>query len=367
MKKLPFMILSSMMIAGLLAGCGADQKTTGGSEKTPVEESIKVEDAILGNLQVSEENGKVFIRYEAKNVSDQKQNFSFRSGMKVDYILYNHEGKEIDRYSKNALATLALEEVALDSEEVISDEFVIDNLPNGNYSVEVFLNEPEQTAKEIVPFEVTGSIYNQVVGTLTGRIDLHSVEVMIDGVPKAFQLTDFAQEQLMTVEDGIEIEFIYTDTGIEAATIEKFILAPTTVNLDKSVLEVDSELAGVQERIRETKDLEVMAGYQPLDVFRLYMYTKAGEDYETLYYFHNVDEDNLPVDKYVAENQTDEATTENRDFMKKLNEVREFQVTRVDATRANISFKLPESNELLEFKLTKGEDNIWRALWLPLQ
>ncbi|MHC0038266.1 BsuPI-related putative proteinase inhibitor [Pseudoneobacillus sp. C159] len=370
MNKIPFMILSSVMIASLLAGCGANQKTNGAADQgnnAPVEEKVGVEEAILGNVKVSEENGKIHIRYEAKNISKQTQNLTFQSGMKVDYILYDQEGKEVDRYSKNAIATMALEEVALDAQEAISEEFVIDNLPNGHYSMEVFLNEKDQNGKEVVSFDVTESIYNRVVGTLTGRIDLHSVEIMMDGVPKAFQLTDFAQEQLMTLEDGVEVEFIYTDTGIEQATIEKLIMAPTTVNLNKSILEVDSELAGVQERIRTTKSLEVMAGYQPLDVFSLYMYTRAGEDYETLYYFHNIDEDNLPVDKYVAENRTDDATAENRDFMKKLNEVREFQVNRIDSTRANINFKLPGSDEILEFKLIKGEDNIWRALWLPLQ
>lgn len=262
---------------------------------------------------------------------------------------------------------MAQEEVTLESEKVFSEEFVIDNLVNGNYSIEVFLNEPEQNAKAVLNFDVKTSLYNKGIGTLTGRVDLNTVELVIDGSPRVFQITDFAKEQLLPIEDNTEVKFIYTETGTEQPTIEKFILEPSKISLEGSVLELDSELVGVQEFIRKNKNLEAMAGYQPFDVFRLFMYTKAGEDYETLYYFHHTDEDNLPVAKYVEENRTEDVTIQNRDFMKKLNEVREFEVVMTEANRATVAFKLPGSDDLLEFKLMKSDDNIWRALWLPLQ
>jgi hypothetical protein len=368
MRKIPYMILSTAIIAGLLAGCGIDKTTNGSSPKAPAGEEITVPtEPILGEAQYTEQNGSIKINYTAKNISSQTLDFLFQSGMKVDYILYDSEGNEIDQYSKNALATMALEEVALKTKETISQEFMIENLPNGTYSIEVFLNEPEQNAKAVLPFEVKSSIYNIGIGTLTGRVDLNSIEVEMDGSPRVFQLTDFAKEQIISIEDNTGIDFIYTETGIEQPTIEKLITQPTQIHIQASVLELDSELVGVHDWIRQNKNLKAMAGYQPFEAFRLYMYTKAGEDFETLYYFHNVDEDNLPVSKYVSENRMDTAIAQNREFMKKLNEVHDFYLEMINSTRANIGFTLPGSEEVLEFKMMKGEDNIWRALWLPLQ
>jgi hypothetical protein len=368
MRKIPYMILSTAIIAGLLASCGIEKTTNGSAPKAPAGEEITVPtDTILGEAQYTEQNGSIKINYTAKNISSQTLDFLFQSGMKVDYILYDSEGNEIDQYSKNALSTMALEEVALKTKETISQEFMIENLPNGTYSIEVFLNEPEQNAKAVLPFEVKSSIYNIGIGTLTGRVDLNSIEVEMDGSPRVFQLTDFAKEQLISIDDNTGIDFIYTETGIEQPTIEKLITQPTQIHIEASVLELDSELVGVHDWIRQNKNLEAMAGYQPFEAFRLYMYTKAGEDFETLYYFHNIDEDNLPVAKYVAENRMDTAIAQNREFMKKLNEVHDFHLEMINSTRANIGFTLPGSEEVLEFKMMKGEDNIWRALWLPLQ
>jgi hypothetical protein len=370
MKKLPYLIMSSVMVASLLAGCGIENSSSGTKVEatdTKTEKANHASEAILGDAQVSEENGKVKINYTAKNISKSALQILFHNGMKVDYILYDQDGKEIEQYSKKSLSTMAQEEVTLESEEVFSEEFVFDNLVNGNYSIEVFLNEPEQNAKAVLNFNVKTSLYHNGNGTLTGRVDLNSVEMVLDGTPRVFQLTDFAKEQLQPIEDGADLRFIYTETGVEQPTIEKFILEPGKISLKGSVLELDNELVGVQDHIRQNKNVEAMAGFQPFDVFRLYMYTKAGEDYETLYYFHNIDEDNLPVAKYVNENRTEDATIQNRDFMEKLNEVRDFEVIMTEANRATVSFKLPGTNDPLEFKLMKGEDNTWRALWLPLQ
>jgi hypothetical protein len=370
MKKIPYLMMSSVMIASLLSGCGIEKSSSGTKVEVAeprTEEAIHASEAILGDAHVSEENGKVKINYTAKNISKSALQILFQSGMKVDYILYDQDGKEIEQYSKKSLSTMAQEEVTLASDEVFSEEFVFDSLVNGNYSIEVFLNEPEQNGKAVLNFDVKTSLYHNGVGTLTGRVDLNSVEIAMEGSPRVFQLTDFAKEQLLPIEDGTDLKFIYTETGIEQPTIEKFILEPSKISLKGSVLELDSELVGVQDHIRQTRNLEAMAGFQPFEVFRLYMYTKAGEDYETLYYFHNIDEDNLPVAKYVEENRTEDATVQNRDFMKKLNEVRDFEIILTEANRATIAFKLPGTNDLLEFKLMKGDDNTWRALWLPLQ
>jgi hypothetical protein len=369
MKKIPIMIISTVMFTSILAGCGAEQSANGDSTGTisPAEEIVIVEDPILGEAKYTEEAGKITIHYSAKNRTDKKLDLHFQNGMKVDYILYDQEGKQIEQYSKKALTPMAIEDISINPEENLSQELVIDQLPNGSYSIELFLNEPQKRALVVLPIEIKSSIYNKVTGTLVGRADLNSVEVALDGLARVFQLTDFAKEQLLTIEDQTDVTFIYTETGIEQPTIEKFIMDPTRIRLDASVLEVDSKLTAIHNQIKSQKSLDSLTGYQPFDVFQLYMYTKAGEDYETLYYFHPIDEDNLPVAKYIEENRSEAATAQNRDFMKQLNEVRDFQVYKTDLNRATISFKLPHSNETLEFKMIKGEDYTWRALWLPLQ
>lgn len=367
MKKIPYLLISTAVMAGLLTGCGVEKKTSNSETKAPVEENIVVEDPILGEAHYTEENGNIKINYTAKNMTSDTINILFQNGAKVDYILYNQDGNQIDQYTKQFLSTTVQEEVALKPKETIDQEFMIHDLPNGHYSVEVFLTEPDFNTKDVLAIDVKNSIYHTGIGTLIGRVDLNSVEVEMNGTTRVFQLTDFAKEQLLPINDNSGVDFIYTETGIEQPTIEKFITQPTQVHIDKSVLELDSELIGVHDSIRQNKNLEAMAGYQPFEAFRLYMYTKAGEDFETLYYFHNIDEDNLPVAKYVEENRLETAVNQNREFMKNLNEVRDFFVHMVNSKRSNISFKLPGSEDVLEFKMIKGEDNIWRALWLPLQ
>lgn len=54
--------------------------------------------------------------------------------------------------------------------------------------------------------------------------------------------------------------------------------------------------------------------------------------------------------------------------MKKLDAVKEFNVVAVDANRVNLEFKLDEnSNEILQFKMEKDHENVWRVLRMPFQ
>lgn len=94
MKKIPYLIMSSLMVAGLLVGCGIEKSTSGTKAEVShprSEEVIHPSEALLGEAEVSEENGKVKINYTAKNISNSPLQLLFQNGMKVDYILYDQD------------------------------------------------------------------------------------------------------------------------------------------------------------------------------------------------------------------------------------------------------------------------------------
>lgn len=53
--------------------------------------------------------------------------------------------------------------------------------------------------------------------------------------------------------------------------------------------------------------------------------------------------------------------------MRKLNELREFNVVKTEIDRAYVEFTLPGESEALQFKLQQNENKIWKVYWMPLQ
>lgn len=230
---------------------------------------------------------------------------------------------------------------------------------NGS-TVQAKTNEGTEERKE------EKELYLEGKGIYVGQIDNRSIEVKIDGTPTAFQLTDEALIQLESISEGDEVSFVYTDTKIEQKTIEKFNSQAGKIKLTKSVLEVNQELADLQGKLHVSKDPTVLKGVNPFDVFSLYMYVKAGQDFETLYYYHEIDENSLSVEQYKKENMQADAVAQNDAFMRKLDQVREFQVVKIDDHRVYIAFTLPNDEHTYEFQMIKSE-NIWRVMWTPFQ
>ncbi|MFD2443941.1 hypothetical protein ACFSO7_08070 [Bacillus sp. CGMCC 1.16607] len=208
-------------------------------------------------------------------------------------------------------------------------------------------------------------IKHEGTGILVGRIDPHSIEINMNGEPFAFQLTDFAMEQLIAFEDGVEVKFIYTDTKIEQKTIEKFIVEPNKIVLQNSVLELDEEILGLFNHIKENRSLVAVEGYQPFDIFRLYMYTEAGEDYGTLYHFYPEGSMEISEDQFIKEARNEVTSDNTRKFMTKLNKVREFEVIQNEHDAAvNFIFEGEEHGHSFHLKRV---GNSWFVKPLPLQ
>jgi hypothetical protein len=215
---------------------------------------------------------------------------------------------------------------------------------------------------------VDKNLYLEGEGTYVGQIDNRSIEITVNGTPTAFQLTDEAAKQLESIKEGEEVSFVYTDSKMEQKTIEKFHLKDNKITLTKSVLEVDQALIDLLEKFHDTKDQGVLKDVSPFEVFSLYMYVKAGQNFETLYYFHELDANVMSVEQFKKENMLADAIAQNDTFFRKLDQVREFEVVQTDENRVYIAFTLPNDDHIYEFKLIKLEaENIWHVMWMPFQ
>ena len=224
-KKWLFVIWSAILVI-LLAGCGigANSNKSSDDEKDPVQEEVKA--TFETSVSTKEQNNTAIIGYKAKNISGKTQNLTFPNGLKVDYIVYDEQGKKVKQYSDEVMATQAIVNLALENNQVIAQEFTISDLPKGKYKIEIFLTAKEEKAKGMIDLLIEGTKQLKGTGVLVGQVDPHSVEITVDGKATAFQLSQQAQQQLPLVKDGDTVSFTYTtkiiEEGLEQKTIEKF-------------------------------------------------------------------------------------------------------------------------------------------------
>lgn len=216
--------MSSVLVFGLLTGCGAN--TNGGTGETKVDSPKQ--DEVTANFHTSietkEEDNTIIVTYKVKNISGKAQKLTFPSGLQADFIVYDEEGNQEKQFSDEVLTTQAIQEIALEKDQEFEEEFTISNLNNGNYVLEVFLTAKEEQAKVKTDLLVVKSLYSMGTGELVGQMDPHTVEINIDGTPTAFQLTEIAQQQYPLLKEGNHVSFIYTKNEFEHKTIEKFVI-----------------------------------------------------------------------------------------------------------------------------------------------
>ncbi|WP_163103274.1 BsuPI-related putative proteinase inhibitor [Peribacillus alkalitolerans] len=372
-RKWPTVMVSSIALAGILFSTSGISYTEASSTvKTDLRSSTTVKaplgivkGEVEGKAKVKiKKNGNVKLNYKVKNQTEKVVSYTFPSGLTVDYIVYDSEGKKFTQFSDQVSSTLAIEEMSLKQGEEYQENFIIEGLPNGKYTIDVFLNAKEDQAMTSKKFTVKKSVYNRTKGTLISWNDkANTVQVMLGKKPTSFQMTDSVKEQLLPIEKGQEMDFVYSDTKIELKTIERIIVAPKKVTLKHSVLEIDKELKAMFEHIKKNKNLTALEGYQPFEVFSTYMYSQAGEDYETLYSFYKPGNLDMKVEDFKKKYRSDENTALNRSFMKKLNSVREYTVE-VRENEVIVSFNL-EKNENMSFVMAKY-NNTWYAVSMPL-
>ena len=225
-KKLIFVVCTAFLFF-LLAGCGTNTNKTSGGNNEESPKKDKVAATFETSVSSKEVNNNTIVQYKMKNISGKTLNLTFPTGLKVDYIIYDEQEKKVKQYSDDVLATQAIVEVALENGKEISQEFTISDLPNGKYVMEIFLTAKEEKASGFMDLLIENSSKITGSGVLVGQMDPHTIEIMIDGIPTAFQLTEEAQLQLPLLKDGETISFTYTkqviEGDLEQKTIEKFI------------------------------------------------------------------------------------------------------------------------------------------------
>nr|WP_239454473.1 BsuPI-related putative proteinase inhibitor [Bacillus suaedaesalsae] len=256
-------------------------------------------------LELKEQpGGEISVIYKATNKSKKDQKLSFTSGLKADAILYDKNETKLSQYSDNILSTQALQEVTLKPEESIEQQFIFENIPNGEYVVEAFLTGNEQQVKARMVLTV--------------------------------------QENTVT-------------------------LGSDPVILTNSVLEIDKNLLDTYNQIKESNNPDALANLEPFQVFQLYMYTQADQDFKTLYQYYFTNSDQVDLDTFVKESKIKTNVQNIEHFIRKLNEIREFNVVKTEIDRAYVEFTLPGEQDIFQFKLQQDENKIWRVLWMSLQ
>ncbi|AZU62813.1 BsuPI-related putative proteinase inhibitor [Neobacillus mesonae] len=229
LKKFNSFVCSAIVI-GLLAGCGSysnvNDHKSGSSGQDPVKTETPAKDEIAAKfhstIETREEKNDVVVLYKVKNLSGEAKRLSFTSGLEVDFILYDHNGNILKRYSEEVLSTQALKEITFENNQEIERMFKIPGLVNGNYKVEAFLLAKEEEAKAVKDFNVENSIYKQGDGKLVGLMDPHTIEVNMNGEAIAYQLSDQAREEIQSIKDGDLVTFVYIENDKGQKVIERF-------------------------------------------------------------------------------------------------------------------------------------------------
>ncbi|MEW9054074.1 MAG: BsuPI-related putative proteinase inhibitor [Neobacillus sp.] len=219
-KKMLF-VISTVLVAGLLTGCGTGENTNGSTGGTKTEETNqeKIIAKFHPTIETKEEDDTVIVNFKVKNTSGEMQKLTFSTGLKADYIIYDENGKKVKQYSEDAMSTQAIEEITLEENQEIENGFTISDLYNGRFTIEVFLTAQEEDVRVTTDLIIEQSIYNKGKGLLIGQIDPHTIELDLDGEKAAYQLTEETMEQLTLFNEGDTIEFVFTETDIQKTIV----------------------------------------------------------------------------------------------------------------------------------------------------
>jgi hypothetical protein len=226
MTKRMFFVLSAALVLGLLTACGTGANTNGNGDGTINEAPKQAEIAAKfhPSIETREESNSIIISYKVKNISGKSQKLTFPSGLQADFIVFDQMGAKVKQYSDELMSTQAIEEVLLENNQEIEKGFTINDLYNGQFKIEVFLTAEEEQAKVVTDLIVETSLYNKGQGKLVGQIDPHTVEIDSGSEKTAFQLSNEAIQQVLSLKEGELVLYIFTENDFGQKTIEKFLM-----------------------------------------------------------------------------------------------------------------------------------------------
>ncbi|MED3623456.1 BsuPI-related putative proteinase inhibitor [Neobacillus thermocopriae] len=144
------------ILIGILSSCGLEENSSGRSRQENIEnhQNNHRSEKWKASIETKVRTNGVKVDYRVTNISGQPQKLTFQNGLQVDYILYDGTGNKIKQLSKEVLSTQAIQEEYLKNDEEFAQEFMISNLSNGHYKLEVFLTAKEEKAKVVTDFMI---------------------------------------------------------------------------------------------------------------------------------------------------------------------------------------------------------------------
>ncbi|MBM7702056.1 BsuPI-related putative proteinase inhibitor [Metabacillus iocasae] len=147
--------LVSVMIGLNLTVIGCGQETHTENTVKQVNGGQQMTEQLVGDAVITnEKNGRVKIVYTVNNQSEEDVELEFPNGLKADYVLYDEAGNKIAKYSEGVFTTMAIEHLMLNPHQEFVQEFTINNLKSGKYSITLFLNVAGKKGKVTKSFSV---------------------------------------------------------------------------------------------------------------------------------------------------------------------------------------------------------------------
>lgn len=133
------------------------------------------------------------------------------------------------------------------------------------------------------------------------------------------------------------------------------------------------ELTSIYKQYSKKKDDNLLKGYEPIDICKLYLYAWEKEDYETEYALY-IKEENYGTpsyDQYEKDINHDPGIKENtKAFIKNLKENSISIKQSINDNNAMVVFKFKDREFMggeISFGLVKSSKGIWKANWMPFQ
>lgn len=152
-KCMIFFLLTLLFVTG--CGVGTAKEVVSEREGSmPKKDSQSI---VAGNFDPSVTveviNGKPKVTFTVKNQTEHVKEFTFNSGKKFDFIIYDASGNKVYQWSDDRMFIQMIETVSLKQGEVLTFTEVADvELPAGEYMVEAWLAAQDTDIKAKTTF-----------------------------------------------------------------------------------------------------------------------------------------------------------------------------------------------------------------------
>lgn len=243
-----FNILGTVFLLAALTACGTSEekpakmvngtKTVNATPSNQKDQQEDPESKLSGALTTNTKDGKLSYAFNVKNEGNSEAKMTFNSGQKFEYTLKDATGTVMYTYSMDKLFAQSISETIIPPGESLDmdvDVFEgLNNLKPGTYTFEIFLTaedhedikaetelnwggEGEGLEEQAGSVKTSTSIdkaYPQTV-IFVGLIDNNSIEVLENGSPVPYRLSEEVKETASQLKknDKIVVHYVTTETG----------------------------------------------------------------------------------------------------------------------------------------------------------